>query len=176
MDQANLQATLRDEARDREEPYVFEPDELDRAINAAVADYSRYRPRTKRAILTLTPGSTEIPLPNDYQTYVKGLEDYEVYSSTVYLDEAPSTSIEVPYFYLGCHNATSVPEADMPIILDYCVWKLYSNMIIDGTDVSQVKIGKLDIEFANIDQITELAQKRLDNYLRAVKKPVGAVG
>jgi hypothetical protein len=176
MDQGNLILLLRDEARDKEQPYAFDDNELLRAINTAISDYSRHRPRVKKEVLSLIAGQTDYPLPSDYQTYVKGLEDYEVYTGTLYLDDAPVTPVMVPYFYLGSHDIVSVPETDTPIIVDYCVWKLYSDMVIDGTDVSQVKIGKLDIQFANIDQITDLAKKRYENYVRAVKKVVGYHG
>jgi hypothetical protein len=174
MAEADLIGKLRKEIGDEVEPYKFSPEYLESLIQDAVGDYSRYRPRKRKGTVNLTPGVTEFPLPADYQTWLTGLDGYEVLDKTIYLDSAPTSAVGVSFTYLADHTAETVPDRDTPILLDYCMWRLLSDIIREGAEISGLKLGKgLEIEFDNFNQVEKLAAKRLENYHRSVKKVMG---
>jgi hypothetical protein len=174
MDQATLVKNLRQEIADQEEPYRFDDPGLFRLMEEAIGDYSKYRPARKKGSISLVPEQTEYPLPEDYQTWISGLEDYEVVGDMLYLDFTPSSSDYIPFIYLSDHDIDSAPTRDAGIILDYCMWKLLETIVREGAEISGLKLGKgLDIKFQNFDQIREEASKRKDSYLCRVQVPVG---
>ncbi|MDR6883027.1 hypothetical protein [Bacillus sp. 3255] len=174
MDQTTLLIALRTEINDLEEPYRYEDWALLDFVQSAVSDYSRYRPRHRRGSITLLPNMSEYKLPEDYQTWIKGLEDYEILDDILYLDFPPLGPLVVPFTYLGDHDIASLPNAATSLILDYCMWKMLSDVVREGSEISELKLGKgLDIKFDNFDQITELAETRRCSYLASVQKPVG---
>ncbi|MCP1306490.1 phage adaptor protein [Paenibacillus tyrfis] len=175
MDQTALLTALRAEIGDKDKPYRYDDAALLGFIRGAVYDYSQYRPLRRRGTLNFQPGQQEYTLPADLQTWVTGLEKYEVLDNIVYLDRPPAASYSVAYTYLGNHDIVSMPEA-LSLVLDFCMWKLLSDAVREGSEISELKLGKgLDIKFDNFDQIKELADKRYKSYLAAVTKPVGGV-
>ncbi|MBU7314057.1 hypothetical protein [Paenibacillus oleatilyticus] len=176
MDQTALLTALRAEIGDKEQPYRYNDKELLEFVQSAVYDYSQYRPRRRRGILNIQPEVLEYTLPADFQTWVVGLEAYEVLDNILYLNSSPVASYSVAYTYLGNHDIASMPEGALSLILDFCTWKLFSDAVREGSEISELKLGKgLDIKFDNFDQINELADKRRNSYLAAVTKPVGGV-
>ncbi|MDO3680632.1 hypothetical protein [Paenibacillus ehimensis] len=176
MDQMALLTALRAEIGDKEEPYRYDDEELLEFVQSAIYDYSQYRPRRRRGTLSFQPGVLEYTLPADFQTWVAGLEGYEVLENIVYLESSPAASYSVTFIYLGNHDIASMPEGALSLVLDFCTWKLFSDAVREGSEISELKLGKgLDIKFDNFDQINELADKRRNSYLAAVQKPVGGV-
>lgn len=174
MDEIALMMALRTEIGDKEKPYRYEEAELLGFIQGAISNYALFRPSHKRAVLTLQPGVQEYPLPEDFQTWTRGLEEYEVLDKTLYLDYPVTGPINVRYTYLGGYDISSMPEGVQSIIIDYCMWKLLSDAVREGSEISELKLGKgLDIKFDNFDQINELADKRYKSYLAAVQRPIG---
>lgn len=174
MTEAELIQKLRKEIGDTSEPYKFTPEYLSSIIHDAVGDYSGHRPRKIKGKISLVPGTTEYPMPEGYQTWIRGLDGYEIFDKTLYLDTAPIPAVDIDFVYLGNHTVETVPVQDINLIMDYCMWKLLGDIVRDGAEISGLKLGKgLDIEFDNFDQIEKLASKHLDNYRRNVIKTVG---
>jgi hypothetical protein len=174
VEQTDLIAALRQEIGDKEQPYKYDDSALLVYIKSAVSDYSLYRPRRKRGTIYLREDLLEYPLPAGYQTWVMGLENYDVIDDTLYLDAYPKKPFDLTFVYLGDHDIASLPDNAQSIIIDYCMWKLLSDAVREGSEISELKLGKgLDIRFNNFDQIRELAQQRYDSYLAAVRNPIG---
>jgi len=174
MEKAELLRKLRGEIGDNQEPYRIPDPQLSDIISDTIGDYSRYRPRKKKGALSLVPGTVEYQFPDDYQTWLSGLENHEILDKTLYLDAAPVGTGTISYTYLGDHTIETVPVRDAAILIDYCMWKLLSDIVREGAEISGLKLGKgLEIKFDNFDEISKLAARRLDNYNRNVKLVVG---
>ncbi|OXM84602.1 hypothetical protein [Paenibacillus rigui] len=174
MNIATLLTAIRTEIGDKEEPYRYDEMALLEFIQGAISDYSQYRPRRKRGSITLREDSLEYQMPDDYQVWVSGLENYEVLDSMLYLDVYPRSPIILTFVYLANHDVSSLPESSLSLIVDYCMWKLLSDATREGSEISELKLGKgLDIKFDNFDQISKLAETRYSSYLSAVKKTIG---
>lgn len=174
MDQAKLIRKLRGEIGDNQEPYKIPPEQINDLIEGAVEDYSRYRPLKKKGKITLEQGKTEYPLPDDCQTWLSGLEGCEVISNVLYLATAPLGIREIPVTYLADHKVETVPNRDSGLIIDNCMWKLLSDIVREGAEISGLKLGKgLEIKFDNFKEITEIAAQRLKNYQDNVRQVTG---
>lgn len=174
MDKEKLIAKIRREIGDNEEPQTISNDRLKDIIEDAVNDYSGHRPITKKGIINVEPGIKQYKLPDDCQTWLSGLEGCEILSNTLYLPNNPLGSYDIEFNYLADHTIESIPNKDIPIIVDYCMWKLLSDIVKEGAEISGLKLGKgLDIDFANFDEINKLANERLENYNKNVVKVSG---
>jgi hypothetical protein len=174
MDQAKIIRKLRGEIGDNQEPYKILPEQINDLIEGAVEDYSGHRPRKKKGKIILEPGKTEYPLPDDCQTWLSGLEGCEVIGNVFYLEPAPLSTREIPIAYLAVHTVETVPNRDSGLILDHCMWKLLSDIVREGAEISGLKLGKgLEIKFDNFDEITKIATQRLNNYKRNIKQVAG---
>lgn len=174
MTEAELIEKLRKEIGDTVEPYKFSPEYLSSIIQDAVGEYSRCRPRKLRGTLNLVPGTTEYPMPDGYQTWLTGLDGYEVLDGVLCLDYSPTGTSTIRFTYLGDHAVETVPARDTQILIDYCMWKLLSDIVREGSEISGLKLGEgLDIEFDNFGKIEKLAATRLESYQRSVKRVVG---
>ncbi|WP_027416214.1 hypothetical protein [Aneurinibacillus terranovensis] len=174
MEQVVILQKLRSEIGDAVKPYLNSDDELLSRLEEAVGDYSKYRPRRIKANLTLVPGSTVFPLPADCQTWVSGLEDYEVLSNALYLEQPVLSPVTVPFVYLGDHVLQTIPDRDISILFDFIMWKHYEAVVSEGAEISGLKLGKgLDIKFDNFDELNKAAERRKNSYINRVTRPLG---
>jgi hypothetical protein len=174
MEQTVLITALRQEIGDKEEPFLYDDPSLLVIIKSAIFDYSQYRPQRRRGLITLREDLLEYVLPDDYQTWITGLENYEVLDSTLYLDVYPKAPIQLTFTYLANHNIASLPDNALALILDYCTWKILSDSVREGAEISELKLGKgLDIKFGYIDELNKSADTRRSSYMAAVTKPIG---
>lgn len=164
---------VRKEIKDDTEPYLNDDPDIISFLEEAAADFSKYQPRQRRGKLNLIPGVEEYPLPADYQTWISGLEGYEVVGNTLYV-EGIYAPMEVSFTYWGMHAPETVPDSYVSALLDYIMFKQMDEMVQEGTEISGLKLGKgLDIKFDNFDELNKAAERRWRQYLQKVTGPVG---
>lgn len=165
---------LRREIGDTEVPYRFTDEDLLSLLNEAIADYSKYQPCQRRGKLSLVPGTKEYQLPDDYQTWTKGLEGYDILGRALFLSSDPLSPSQITFDYLADHTLDTIPVREQSLLLDYSMWKLLDSIVTEGAEISGLKLGKgLDIKFANFDQISTMAKLRQERYMNLVSKPIG---
>ncbi|WP_340701665.1 hypothetical protein [Brevibacillus borstelensis] len=165
---------LRNEFGDKEEPYRFSDDELLGLLHEAVADYSKYRPRKRRGMIAISTDSTEYQLPGDYQTWITGLEGYDIFDRTLSFSTPPIGSFNLTFTYLADQTLESIPDRDVSLLLDYSMWKLLDSVVREGAEISGLKLGKgLEIKFDNFDKIAKEAEGRQQRYMNSVSMPIG---
>ena len=86
------------------EEQLYSDEELLNRLEDAAAAYSAYRPIKRRVTIDLIKG--ENPLPEDYQIWLEGLENFVIYGQTLYSDYATG----VTFVYLANnHTITKNP-------------------------------------------------------------------
>jgi hypothetical protein len=171
MQQTEMLKSLREEMKDNVEPYLNTDDELLSALKRAIADYSRYRPRKCRGYIEFVKGQTEYPLPEGYQTWISGLDDYEVLDGILYTDGSTGG---VSFVYYASHTIESFPAGDITLLLDFVMWKQFEAMVQEGSEISALKLGKgLAIDFSNFGQLNKAADRRRESYLASIRQPLG---
>ncbi len=166
----NLLSKLRIAIGDKAEPYIYDDDELTSIIEVATYEYSKYRPIKRLGVLNFEIDIKEYVLPDDYQTWIEGLEDYKVYEKILVLEDNPLSNYSIKYVYYADRKVNEIPVCDLSLIIDYSFFYIIDSAVKEGSDISTLKLGKgLQISFDNISELNKSAMRRLENFNSKLK-------
>lgn len=151
------------------EEQLYSDEELLNRLEDAAAAYSAYRPIKRRVTIDLIKG--ENPLPEDYQIWLEGLENFVIYGQTLYSDYA----IGVTFVYLANRMIEEIPFQDIALLMDYAFAGILENAVSAAGDISSLKLGKgLQLSFDNIAEVNKLALSKRDSFIRALTAVQGS--
>ncbi len=157
---------LRDYIGDSQPPYLVSNDELKTYIETALNEYSRYSPIKRKTVIT-----TNL-LPEDYITWISGLEEYCVLGNKVL-----GKNEDIELLYYAKRSISEIP--DISLIMEYCFSEFIINSItkdIKNVDevVKSMKLGQgLEITFEDsenrINKLYSIAESKKKHFYDVVK-------
>ncbi len=165
MSMDNVIEKIRIALCDNTEPYLYSGEELYAILELAAANYSKYKPAKKKGTIYVELGKSEYSLPNDFQTWIGGLENYDIFDGIVDLGFSPMQSFEIKFSYLATRTPEEIPTVDLPLLVDYTFYFIIDGAIKETSDISALKLGKgLQIQFSNINELNKAAERRLKGF------------
>lgn len=183
MNDYELISKLRFSIGDIKEPYLFSDEQLNHYIEQASLFYSKYRPAKKMGQIQVFPNEHNYSLPEDYQMWISGLENYTILGNTLFIENNIS-SFCIDYFYYADRKPSEIPACDIPILLDYCISEIIENTVIcksnqqsSDSSITALKLGKgLDITFDTLQDLKKelysIAEKKKEKFLEELKSTV----
>lgn len=179
MCEAEFLKELRGSIGDTEEPYTFSDSRIMQTVEEGVLFYSRYRPARKIGVIYAALGMEFYPFADDYQTWTKGLEEYQVLDRAVWIPGNLS-QFEIRYEYLANRTFSEIPPIDLPLVLEYCQGSLIEYSLLEkqgaGLEepISALKLGKgLDLSFDTAEtlrkELLKIAAEKKAHFFCALK-------
>lgn len=169
---------------DNQEEYIFTDEQIEKYIQTAVLEYSKYKPTIRIAEIHTEPNINIYPLPEDYQTWIYGLQYYDIADKHLYINNN-LTSRVIKYRYYADRKLFEVPQGDLQLIVDYCFYLMLNNILLNkssnklvNTDnISALKLGRgFDLSFDNNQTLEKaiysFAESIKSNFYNALKNNV----
>ena len=81
----NFIKEFRQYSKDNEKPYFFTEKEIQNSVEATLKLYSKKKPILREGNIVIVEGQKIYALPEDYQTWYKGLEKYAIVGNCIVL-------------------------------------------------------------------------------------------
>lgn len=175
---------LRNSVGDAIEPYIFTDEQIKLYIKNAVCYYSKSKPTKRIGHIEVVPNIPEYKLPEDYQTWILGLEDYSITDNNVWVGK-DKIKYRIDFLYYADKCFSEIPQRDIPLILECCQSEMIEATVMntigseneDKENVASIKLGKgLDITFEDSKQLEKelyaIAQTKKQHFLNEIKNTV----
>lgn len=180
----NLIESIRFAIGDNQTKYIFTDEQIKQYIQTAVLEYSKYKPTIRTAEIRTEPNVNIYPLPEDYQTWIYGLQYYDIVDKHLYINNNLTRKV-IRYKYYADRQLFEVPQSDLQLIADYCFYLIINDIISNkSTDnfksndnISALKLGRgLDLSFDNNQtlekELYSIAESKKNNFYNALKNNV----
>lgn len=180
----NIIIRLRITIGDNKEEHLFSDEQLKCYIQTAVFEYSKYKPTIRIAEICTEPNVNIYSLPEDYQTWIYGLQYYDIVDKHLYINNNLTRKV-IRYKYYADRQFFEVPQSDLQLIADYCFYLIINDIISNkSTDnfknndnISALKLGRgLDLSFDNNQtlekELYSIAESKKNNFYNALKNNV----
>lgn len=171
-------SAFRQAIHDTIEPFVYSDGELRAYLLAGVAEYSKYRPLEKFDQIELVPYVEKYTLPKDYQTWILGLEGYQVLEKTLIKKKNRSCAI-IEFSYYADRGLLEIPNRDMGLLIDFGIAEVIEGAVqkksAQGEEsITALQLGKgLDITFDNTKamekKLYEIAREKKEGFRRELR-------
>lgn len=149
----NFIKEFRKYSKDNKEPYFFTEKEIQNSVWIALKYYSKKKPMIREHNITIVEGQKQYELPQDYQTWYKGLEKYDIVGNCIILESAFCGTLS--FLYYADRTIEEIPEKDICLFYHYCYGDLLEKKALDMTEqsiaegnVKQMKLGRgLELTF-----------------------------
>lgn len=181
MKEADFIKMLRGSVSDKTEPFVFAKEEIETYIKTAVGLYSKCKPTKKVGHIDVVPNVNEYSLPENYQTWITGLEGYCVLNNKVLIWNS-NLRFKVNFVYYADRTFDEIPERDIPLILEYCQSEIIESIVINTTssdvdnseNITAINLGKgLNITFEDTKTLEKelycIAKNKKEHFLSEIK-------
>ena len=119
----NFIKEFRQYSKDNEKPYFFTEKEIQNSVEAALKLYSKKKPILREGNIVIVEGQKIYALPEDYQTWYKGLEKYDIVGNCIVLKNSFCGMIS--FLYYADRKITEISEKEIGLFYSYC----YGNLL-----------------------------------------------
>lgn len=175
----NFIEEFREYSKDNQEPYFFVEKEIQNSVDTALKLYSRKKPILREGNIVIVEGQKIYALPEDYQTWYKGLEKYDIVGNCIVLKNSFCEMIS--FLYYADRTITEVPENEMYLFYSYCYGDLLEKTALEMTeqviaegDLKTMKLGRgLELTFEdgknNKEILLDFAKNKKQPLLNLLK-------
>ena len=181
----NFIKEFRQYSKDNEKPYFFTEKEIQNSVDAALKFYSQKKPVIRECSITIVKKQKIYPLPEDYQTWYRGLEKYEMVGDCIVLKNSFYGTIS--FLYYADRKITEIPENEKYLFYHYCYGDLLEKRAEQMTEqsiaegsIEQMKLGRgLELTFEegkdSKEMLLDLAKDKKQLFFEGIKgKIVGS--
>ena len=181
----NFIKEFRKYSKDKQEPYFFTEKEIQNSVDTALKFYSRKKPIIREHNIAIVEGQKIYALPEDYQTWYKGLEKYDVVGNAIVLKNSFYGTIS--FYYYADRKITEIPENEIYLFYHYCYGDLLEQRAEEMTEqgiaegsLKTMKLGRgLELTFEDgknsKEMLLDLAKDKKQLFFDGVKgKIVGS--
>ena len=170
---------FREYSQDNKKPYFFKEKEIQNHLRTALGLYSRSSPIIREGKIILIPGQTIYVLPEDYQTWYRGLENYTITAKNIVIETSYSGTI--PFLYYADRKIEEIPEKDIPLFYAYCYGEMLEKKALEITEESaaegilkEIKLGRgldliFDEEKSTKEILWQIAQNKKQEFFDGIK-------
>lgn len=175
----NFIKEFRQYSKDNEKPYFFTEKEIQNSVNTALKFYSRKKPIIRECNITIVEGQKLYALPEDYQTWYKGLEKYAIVGNCIVLKNGYCGMIA--FLYYADRKITEIPESELYLFYSFCygdllekkALKMTEQGITDG-NLKTMKLGRgLELTFEegknSKELLLDLAKEKKQLFFDGIK-------
>lgn len=175
----NFIKEFRQYSKDNEKPYFFTEKEIQNSVNTALKFYSRKKPIIRECNITIVEGQKLYALPEDYQTWYKGLEKYAIVGNCIVLKNGYCGMIA--FLYYADRKITEIPESELYLFYSFCygdllekkALKMTEQGITDG-NLKTMKLGRgLELTFEDgknsKELLLDLAKEKKQLFFDGIK-------
>ena len=175
----NFIKEFRQDSKDNEKPYFFAEKEIQNSVNTALKFYSRKKPIIRECNITIVEGQKLYALPEDYQTWYKGLEKYAIVGNCIVLKTGYYGMIS--FLYYADRKITEIPESELYLFYSFCygdllekkALKMTEQGITDG-NLKTMKLGRgLELTFEegknSKELLLDLAKEKKQLFFDGIK-------
>lgn len=180
----NLIESIRFAIGDNQTKYIFTDEQIKQYIQTAVLEYSKYKPTIRTAEIRTEPNVNIYPLPEDYQTWIYGLQYYDIVDKHLYISNNLTRKV-IRYKYYADRRLFEVPQSDLQLIADYCFYLIINDTLSNKSiinfnnndNISALKLGRgIDLSFDNTQNLQKelysIAESKKNNFYNALKNNV----
>ncbi len=158
----NIIELFREYSGDNCEPYFFCNNAIINSLKNALKQYSAQYPLLKKGRIQIVPEKQIYQFPNDYQTWYKGLEKYEIVNNNVVIKSNACKSIA--FLYYADRTMDEIPENHVSLFLSYCYGDLLEEKVLHLTEqevlesnIKTMKLGRgLELTFEDSKNSKEM--------------------
>lgn len=170
---------FREYSKDEEKPYFFAEEEIQNSVNAALKFYSRKKPILREGSIATMEGQRIYALPEDYQTWYKGLEKYAIVGNCIVLKNSFCGTIS--FLYYADRTITEIPENELYLFYHYCYGDLLEKRAEEMTEqniaegsIKQMKLGRgLELTFEDgknsKEMLLDIAKDKKQLFFEGIK-------
>ncbi len=175
----NFIKEFRQYSKDNEKPYFFTEKEIQNSVNTALKFYSRKKPIIRECNITIVEGQKLYALPEDYQTWYKGLEKYAIVGNCIVLKNGYCGMIA--FLYYADRKITEIPESELYLFYSFCygdllekkALKMTEQGITDG-NLKTMKLGRgLELTFEegknNKEMLLDIAKDKKQLFFEGIR-------
>ena len=175
----NFIKEFRQYSKDNEKPYFFTEKEIQNSVNTALKFYSRKKPIIRECNITIVEGQKLYALPEDYQTWYKGLEKYAIVGHCIVLKNGYCGMIA--FLYYADRKITEIPESELYLFYSFCygdllekkALKMTEQGITDG-NLKTMKLGRgLELTFEegknNKEMLLDIAKDKKQLFFEGIR-------
>ena len=153
---------FREYSKDNQEPYFFAEKEIQNSVETALKLYSKKKPILREGNIVIVEGQKIYALPEDYQTWYKGLNQYDIVGNCIVLKNGFCGTIS--FLYYADRKITEIPEKEIILFYSYCYGDLLEKKALEMTeqgiaegDLKTMKLGRgLELTFEDGKNSKEL--------------------
>ncbi len=175
----NFIKEFRQYSKDNEKPYFFAEKEIQNSVNTALKFYSRKKPILREGNIVIVEGQKIYALPEDYQTWYKGLEKYDIVGNCIVLKNSFCGMIS--FLYYADRKITEISEKEIGLFYSYCYGDLLEKKALEmteqgiaGGDLKTMKLGRgLELTFEDgknsKELLLDLAKEKKQLFFDGIK-------
>ena len=175
----NFIKEFRQYSKDNEKPYFFTEKEIQNSVNTALKFYSRKKPIIKEYNIATIEGQRIYALPEDYQTWYKGLEKYAIVGNCIVLKNGYCGMIA--FLYYADRKITEIPESELYLFYSFCYGDLLEKKVLEMTEqgitdgnLKTMKLGRgLELTFEegknNKEMLLDIAKDKKQLFFEGIR-------
>ncbi len=175
----NFIKEFRQYSKDNEKPYFFTEKEIQNSVNTALKFYSRKKPIIRECNITIVEGQKLYALPEDYQTWYKGLEKYAIVGNCIVLKNGYCGMIA--FLYYADRKITEIPESELYLFYSFCYGDLLEKKVLEMTEqgitdgnLKTMKLGRgLELTFEegknNKEMLLDIAKDKKQLFFEGIR-------
>ena len=175
----NFIKEFRQYSKDNEKPYFFTEKEIQNSVCNALKLYSRKKPIIKEGCIHTVRGQKIYIFPEDYQTWYKGLEEYDIVEKSLFLKK--DCYGDIPFLYYADRTIAEIPESELYLFYSFCYGDLLEKKVLEMTeqniangDLKTMKLGRgLELTFENgkngREMLIDLAKEKKQIFFEEIK-------
>lgn len=176
----NFIKEFREYSKDNQKPYFFTEKEIQNSIDIALKLYSGKKPILRECNIAIVECQKIYNLPEDYQTWYKGLEKYDVVGNCIVLKNGFYGMIS--FLYYADRKITEIPENEIYLFYSYCYGDLLEKKVLEVTEqniadenLKAMQLGRgLELTFDNGKNnkvmLMDLAKDKKQPFLNLLNK------
>lgn len=176
----NFIKEFRQYSKDNEKPYFFTEKEIQNSVCNALKLYSRKKPIIRQCDVDIVEKQKIYALPEDYQTWYKGLEKYDIVENCIVLKNGFYGTIL--FLYYADRKITEIPESELYLFYSFCYGDLLEKKVLEMTeqniangDLKTMKLGRgLELTFENgkngREMLIDLAKNKKQPFFHLLNK------
>ena len=176
----NFIKEFRQYSKDNEKPYFFTEKEIQNSVCNALKLYSRKKPIIRQCDVDIVEKQKIYALPEDYQTWYKGLEKYDIVENCIVLKNGFYGTIS--FLYYADRKITEIPESKLYLFYSFCYGDLLEKKVLEMTeqniangDLKTMKLGRgLELTFENgkngREMLIDLAKNKKQPFFHLLNK------
>ena len=175
----NFIKEFRQYSKDNEKPYFFAEKEIQNSVNTALKFYSRKKTIIRECNITIVEGQKLYALPEDYQTWYKGLEKYAIVGNCIVLKNGYCGMIA--FLYYADRKITEIPESELYLFYSFCYGDLLEKKVLEMTEqgitdgnLKTMKLGRgLELTFEegknNKEMLLDIAKDKKQLFFEGIR-------